>query len=105
MRLAQAGGGSIYVPLPADSPDQEKGLAFLSIQPTTQQTLKLRRKIVPLESLAGRCYKTGKPFTVADSNKSPDHFGKADQVSGYSTQDTLNFPLVSRARWSASSNF
>lgn len=98
MKLAEAGGASIYVPLPGDASDREKGLAFLSIQPTTQQTLKLRRKIVPLESLAGRCYKTGKPFTVADSNRSPDHFGKADQMSGYSTQDTLNFPLYQQGK-------
>src|SRR2546423_1971318 len=28
MKLAEAGGASIYVPLPGDSPDREKGLAF-----------------------------------------------------------------------------
>ncbi|MFL5327870.1 MAG: GAF domain-containing protein [Gemmataceae bacterium] len=98
MRMIQASGASIYIPLPTDDDKAEKGLAFLSIQPATQQTLKLRRKIVPIDSLAGRCFRTGKPFTVADSHKSSDHYDKADHVTGYQTRDTLNYPLSQQGK-------
>jgi class 3 adenylate cyclase len=93
MKLTGAGGGSIYVPLPTNPGQETEGLVFLSIQPVTQQTMKLRRKTIPIHSLAGRCFTKGEPFVVANSKASSDHYGKADAVSGYQTHDTINLPL------------
>ena len=95
MKLTSAGGGSVYLPLVQNDSDQPAGLVFLSIQPVTQQTMKLRRKIIPLQSLAGKCFKDARSIMLANSKNSPDHYAKADAVSGYKTQDVLNIPLRS----------
>ena len=65
----------------------------MSIQPFGQEAASLKRKIIPLQSLAGRCFTNQQPFVRPDSKADPAHFDKADKVSGYKTQDTLNFPL------------
>ena len=56
MKLASARAGSVYLPLRGDSPEQASGLVFLAIAPVTEATMKLRKKIIPLHSLAGRCF-------------------------------------------------
>ena len=98
MRLTSAGGGSVYLPLGSDSSEEVSGLVFLTIHPVTEQTMKLRRKITPLHSLAGRCFTDGRSLVVANAKSSEDHYAKADDVSGFRTQDTLNFPLRSGGR-------
>lgn len=98
MKLMQAGAGSVYVPLPINSGTGPSGLVLLSIQPVTEQTLKLRKKIIPLQSLAGRCFTTGETFVIANSRSTSDHYTRADEVSGYRTQDTLNLPLRSQEK-------
>lgn len=95
MKLTSAGGGSVYLPLVQNDSDHPAGLVFLSIQPVTQQTMKLRKKIIPLGSLAGKCFKDSRPIMLANAKTSPDHYTKADEVSGYKTQDVLNVPLRS----------
>src|SRR5690606_19571269 len=54
-----------------------------------------RSKIIPLHSLAGRALKTGEPSVVSNAKATADHFGRADQMSGYQTNDTLTYPLRS----------
>jgi class 3 adenylate cyclase len=89
--LAQA--GSVYVPLLSKGSSEPSGLVFLAILPFGQETRALRRKIIPMKSLAGRCFTTGEPFVVSNSKRDPSHFDRADQVSGFHTEDTLNIPL------------
>lgn len=96
MKTTQAGAGSIYVPLTARTPSEPLGLVFLSIQPFGQQAAKLKRKIIPMQSSAGRCFRTGQPYASPNSKADPNHYGKADLVSGYHTEDMLNFPLRHR---------
>lgn len=98
IRLASAGAGSVYLPLFGGPSGQVSGLVFLAIQPVTQQTMRLRRKIIPLQSLAGRCFTDARALVVANSKTSSDHFEKADKVSGYQTQDTINVPLRSNGK-------
>lgn len=96
MKRMQAGAGSVYVALPTEAGKDPCGLVFISILPTTAKTLKLRKKQVPIESLVGRCLMKGEAFTIANAKASSDHYAKADEVSGYRTQDTLNLPLRSQ---------
>lgn len=95
MKLTSAGAGSVYLPLPGDSTEQVAGLVFLAIQPVTEHTMKLRKKLIPLHSLAGRCFTDARSLVVANTKSSPDYYRKADDVSGYRTQDTLSMPLRS----------
>lgn len=98
IRTTAASAGSVYVPLPEDHFGRSAGLVFLSIQPVTQQTMKLRKKVIPLESLAGRAFTRGEGFVVGNSRGSTDHYEQADKVSGFQTDDTLNVPLRSDGR-------
>ncbi len=92
MEAMQARAGSVYIPVPTSSPKEEpNALMFLSIQPFGEKTASLQKKTIPMRSLAGRCFTTRKPF--ARPEPTSDHYKKADVVSGYRTQDTLNFPL------------
>lgn len=94
MRNFAAGAASIYVPLPGSAGAQE--LVFLSIQPLGKQAEKLRKKIIPMHSSAGRCFTSGNASASVNSKKDPEHYDKADRVSGYQTEDMLNVPLRSR---------
>ena len=49
-----------------ESHGEVQGLAFLSIEPFTVQTQVLRAKMIPLHSLAGRCFTSGQSFCVAN---------------------------------------
>ncbi|MBI3000033.1 MAG: GAF domain-containing protein [Deltaproteobacteria bacterium] len=93
MRDMRAGAGSIYIPLLDRTSSEPRGLVFLSIQPFGGEAAALKRKVIPLKSLAGRCLTTGQPLVSPNSKIDPEHFGKADLVSGYRTEDALNFPL------------
>jgi class 3 adenylate cyclase/NTP pyrophosphatase (non-canonical NTP hydrolase) len=93
MEYMQANAGSLYIPLAAESSSEPLGLVFLSVQPFGREAAELKRKIIPIKSLAGRCFTIGQPFVRPDSKSDPSHFGQADAVSGYHTQDTLNCPL------------
>lgn len=91
MHKLRATAGSVYVPVRAANGELQ-GLAFLSIEPFGKESQALRRRLVPVKSLAGRCFATGEPF-VAGAQRSPDHFQAADRISAYRTRDTLNLAL------------
>jgi len=93
MEITRAGAGSIYVPLKTKESPQPLGLVFLSIRPFGKQAERLKRKIIPMQSSAGRCFAIGKPYTAPNAKVDPAHYGKADKVSGYHTEDLLNYPL------------
>jgi class 3 adenylate cyclase len=93
MTLLSAEAGSVYLPLPEDSRKEVSGLVFLAIEPVTEHTMKLRKKIIPLHSLAGRCFTKTRSLAVTNAKSSHDHYDKADQLSGYRTEDTLSIPL------------
>jgi len=89
MKETEAEGGSIYIP--SNKPGY---LIFLSIQPLNQQTSKLKVTRIPISgSHAGRCYTTGEPFTKVNAKQSPEHYQKADNITGVTTEDTLQVPL------------
>jgi class 3 adenylate cyclase len=46
-----------------------------------------------MQSSAGRCFRTGRPYTSPNPKIDPQHYGKADLVSNYQTEDMLNYPL------------
>ena len=89
MKQTEAEAGSIYVP------SSKAGfLVFLSIQPLNQQTSKLKITRIPIsQSLAGKCFTSGKSFVVSNAKQNPDHFEKADNITGVITEDTLQLPL------------
>lgn len=89
MKETEAEAGSIYIP------STKPGfLIFLSIQPLNQQTSKLKLTRIPInQSLAGKCFSTGKPFIVSNAKQSPEHYEKADNITGVTTEDTLQLPL------------
>lgn len=89
MKQSEAEAGSIYVP------SNKLGfLVFLSIQPLNQQTSKLKITRIPIsQSLAGKCYTSGKSFIVSNARQNPEHYQKADNITGVTTEDTLQLPL------------
>ncbi len=92
MNILSAGGASIYLPL-LNLDRKAQGMVFLSIQPITQQTMKLRKKIIPMDSLTGKCFESRRPIVSSNAKKSKDHFDKADELSGYNTEDILTLPI------------
>ncbi|MBV6503220.1 MAG: hypothetical protein AKCLJLPJ_01285 [Fimbriimonadales bacterium] len=96
MRALQARAGSVYIPVKVSTTTEASGLVFLSILPFGQQAAKLKRKVIPMQSSAGRCFKTGKPWASPNPKADPNHFRSADLVSGYHTENMLNFPLRHR---------
>jgi class 3 adenylate cyclase len=96
MGRMRARAGSVYIPLPAEDGGEPRGLVFLSIQPLGQQAAALKKKIIPLQSSAGRCFRSGQPYASPNPQADPAHYRKADQVSGYSTESMLNVPLRHR---------
>jgi len=91
--LLKAEAGSVYLPLKNESLDEVLGLVFVALEPISEQTMKLRKKVIPLHSLAGRCFTDARSLVVANAKASDDHYDKADKVSGYRTEDSLNIPL------------
>ena len=94
MKVMRAQAGSILIPITRKASREISGLAFLSIQPLGEQSARLKRKIIPLQSSAGSCLRTGKPYASPDSKSDPTHYDKADLISGYRTEDMLNYPLI-----------
>jgi len=97
MNIVNARAGSIFIPF-HDGTLTTLGLVFLSIHPFGRQAATLKSKVIPLKSLAGRCFLKGEPFVRSNSKKDPEHYDKADKVSGYDTEDVLNYPLRSGGR-------
>jgi class 3 adenylate cyclase len=97
-RLTGASAGSVYLPLTPEHSDKPMGLVFLSVLPLNAETVKLRKKIIPLKSLAGKCLTTGTPSVAGNAKSATDHFDRADAVSGYHTQDILTYPLRQEGR-------
>jgi len=87
--------GSIYIPLSRGLSSEPVGLVFLSIQPAGRQAASLKRKIIPMQSIAGRCFRTGEA-SATQASADPQHFKAADKISGSRIQDMLNSPLRHR---------
>lgn len=96
MKTIRAQAASIFIPLKSRVSPEPRGLIFLSLQPPGEPASRLRRKIIPMTSSAGFCFKTGKPYASPNSKADPAHYDKADKVSGYRTEDMLNYPLLYR---------
>ncbi|MCO5185584.1 MAG: GAF domain-containing protein [Anaerolineae bacterium] len=93
MRNLQARSGSVLIQIPSEQTATPPGMVFLSIKPTNEQTQKLQKVIVPIESSAGKCFTQGRPFIYTKTDLAVGHYEQADQFSGYQTQQILNFPL------------
>jgi len=93
MQILRARAGSIYIPLRSKQEQEPTGLVFLSIQPFGHEAATLKKKVIPMLSFAGRCFTSGLSFVRSNATNDPDHFDKADKISGYQTQDVLNYPL------------
>lgn len=92
-----ATGGSIYAP--AYTPEGKvSGLYFVCIEPFNPQTEQLKKKIVPLRSVAGRCFKDGESYVVSNTAQQKDHFREADRISDYRPATTLNVALRHQER-------
>ena len=94
MRMVGAGAGSVYIPMVSRSSPTPLGLLFFSIQPINQQTTALRKRVIPMESLAGRCFLSGNGIVSANPKTDRSHYDKADKVSGFRTEDALTVPLT-----------
>jgi class 3 adenylate cyclase len=93
MKSFGASGGSIYVPVTGPRGNVQ-GLAFLSIEPFTKENQKLKNQIIPLRSLAGKCFVSGKSDLERDVTESSDHYSEADSVSNYATASTISVALA-----------
>jgi class 3 adenylate cyclase len=97
MRANRASGGSIYAPA-LGTDGEVKGLVFVCIEPLNDQTRQLRKKIIPLKSLAGRCLKAGESVVVSNAAQQKDHFKEAERISDYRPSTTLNIALKHEGR-------
>jgi len=95
MTKTGASAGSIYVPVENPSGDEVHGLAFLCIEPFSPDNQQLRRTIVPMHSIAGRCFEDGKSFVDTDTPRQENHFKEAERISNYQPGTTLNVALKS----------
>jgi class 3 adenylate cyclase len=93
MSAMQAAAASIFVPYVLHGGSGAAGLVFLSILPMGERASVLKRKLIPMQSLAGRCLTSGEPIARPDSAGDPNHYNKVDRVSGFQTEDTLSYPL------------
>ncbi len=93
MQKAAATGGSIYVPVRSPKGDAQ-GLAFLCIEPFRFETQQLRTKLIPLRSVAGRCFDKGLNFISSDASRDPDHYQAAATIAGYQPATMLNLALA-----------
>lgn len=87
-----ATGGSIYVPVRSRR-GQVQGLAFLSLEPFRVETQQLRTRLIPMKSLAGRCYETGESFVSSNASTDPDHYKPAETLAAYRPATMLNLAL------------
>lgn len=92
MKSFAASGGSIYVPVRGPRGNVQ-GLAFLSIEPFTPENQELKRQIVPLRSIAGKCFTSGESRAERDAAGSKDHFSEADSITEYATSSTVSIAL------------
>lgn len=98
MTIIGSEAASVYIPLAEERSDNIIGLIFLTILPVTDITSKLKKKIIPLTSIAGRCFTLNTPSVIGNAKTIQDHFKNADKVSGFNTQDTLTVPLNSSGK-------
>ena len=92
MKSFAASGGSIYVPVRGPRGNVQ-GLAFLSIEPFTADNQELKNQVVPLRSIAGKCFTSGESRAERDAAKSGDHFSEADSITDYATSSTVSVAL------------
>jgi hypothetical protein len=88
-----ASGGSVYAPV--RSPEGAlQGLAFVCLEPRDEARKQLGALLVPIQSVAGRCFESGRPFVEGDH----EHFKQAEIVARYTPASTLNLPLRHEGR-------
>lgn len=95
MRATGASGGSIYAPARA-ADGKVTGLYFVCIEPFGPQTEQLKKKIVPLSSIAGRCFKDGESYIQSQSAQQEEHYREAEKISDYHPAMILNVALKGR---------
>jgi class 3 adenylate cyclase len=93
MRSFGASGGSIYVPVSGPR-GNVRGLAFLCIEPFTPDNQRLKSQIIPLRSLAGRCFESGKSGAVLNVAQSREQYAEASAIANYRPSSTVNVALA-----------
>jgi class 3 adenylate cyclase len=93
MRCFGASGSSIYVPVSGPR-GNVRGLAFLSIEPFTPDNQKLKSQIIPLRSLAGRCFESGKSGAVLNAAQDREQYSEANEIAKYRPSSTVNVALA-----------
>jgi class 3 adenylate cyclase len=92
MQKIGASGASIYVPVRSPRGDVQ-GLVFLAIEPFKAETQVLKSKVIPLKSLAGKCFTSGQSFVTGNAAQDPDHFKPADKIAAYRSSTVLNLAI------------
>lgn len=92
MAVCGATGGSVYQPI--ESTHGVSGLSFLTIEPFTRQNRLLKKKIIPLRSMAGRCFQTAVPILHRDVATVADRYGNAAELAEYLPSSSINVPLL-----------
>lgn len=93
MRSFGASGGSIYVPVSGPR-GNVRGLAFLCIEPFTPDNQKLKSQIIPLRSLGGRCFESGRSGAVRNVAQSREQYAEANDIANYQPSSTINVALA-----------
>ncbi len=88
-----ATGASIYVPLTGVE-GQINGLSFLTIEPYTRQNRLLKTKVIPLRSMAGRCFLSREAMLIKQVSPGVEHFEGAEELTNYSPASTVNIPVM-----------
>ncbi|MGB3797037.1 MAG: GAF domain-containing protein [Alteraurantiacibacter sp.] len=94
MASCNASGGSIYVPI--EKGDVVQGLSFLTIEPFNRQNRLLKSKIIPMRSMAGRCYQSGEAILISQVDQSTERFKSAENITDYHPASSINYPLSHR---------
>ncbi len=81
--------------------DENKEFYFrVSVFDDTETGKRFREVRFPMDKgVAGHVYRTGKPFIVQDTAKSPYFFKQVDERAGYDTKNMLDVPLKTKDRF------
>jgi GAF domain-containing protein len=92
MRAIGASGGSVYAPV-RTAEGALQGLAFVCLEPRDKATQSLSALLIPLHSVAGRCFEGERAFVEGDPWQDHEHFKRAEIVAQYTPTSILSLPL------------
>lgn len=97
-QIMNAESASIYLPVyPTEEDIRHRsnvvGLSFLVALPVTPVTQELKTDLVPLNSEAGYCFRTGEPQCMTRTGDQDRHYGGADRRTGHTTRDMITLPV------------